>query len=109
MKSTIPAVNPESPHYTAFRLFAAFPLALSLLGMVLCGGGFLWSMFFDTPGHAVAALMMIPIMMASLLLAIVMRVVLRQEASYRKLTGWGMVSNVLVLLICVGILSFLTR
>lgn len=109
MKSTIPAVNPESTHHTAFRLFAALPLVLSLLGMVLCGGGFLWSMFFDTPGHAVAAFVMIPIMMASLLLAIVMRVGFRQEASYRKLTGWGMVSNVLVLLLCVGILSFLAR
>ena len=109
MKSTIPPVNPESTHYTAFRLFAALPLVLSLLGMVLCGGGYVWSMFFDTPGHALAALVMIPIMLASLLLAIVMRVVLRQEASYRKLTGWGMVSNVLVLLVCAVMLSSLAR
>jgi membrane protein CcdC involved in cytochrome C biogenesis len=99
---TQPISPPPSP--SGYRLLAVLPLILAVGAALLLGLGFLWSIFFDTPGHAVAALTLLPALVASLIYSLLILAALRHDMRCRRLSIFGVIATALVLVISLCLL-----
>jgi membrane protein CcdC involved in cytochrome C biogenesis len=97
-----PISPPPSP--SGYRLLAALPLILAVGAALLLGLGFIWSIFFDTPGHAVAALTILPALAASLVYSFFILATLRHDMRCRRLSIFGIIATALVLVISLCLL-----
>jgi membrane protein CcdC involved in cytochrome C biogenesis len=92
------------PSSSGYRLLAALPLVLAVGAALLLGLGFLWSIFFDTPGHAVAALTLLPALVASFIYSFFILAALRHDIRCRRLSIFGIIATALVLVISICLL-----
>ena len=92
------------PIVSTSRILSAIPLALSLSVLLFCGVGYIWSLFFDLPGHSLAALISIPALLASLIISFFIRSAFRHDPTCRRISQIGIVSTILVLVVCMALL-----
>jgi hypothetical protein len=80
----------ESSAGTATWILAASPAAFSVVALLLVGFGYLWSQVFDTRGHELAAVALLPASLTACVFSILIFAALRKTGRCRRLALVGL-------------------
>lgn len=94
--------HPQNPSRAICVVLSALPLLVSIAAITLCALGYLWSLFFDIPGHKVVALCSIPVLITSFVYGCFNGMAFRKNRSCRSLSLTGLISTGIAL--AIGIL-----
>lgn len=92
------------PATSPVRLLAALSLGLPLVELLLCGLGFVWSLFFDLPGHNIVALVSVPSLITALPFTLLICRAGREDRLSCNLARLGAILQILVVLIFLSML-----
>ncbi len=93
---------PASP---PLRTLAALSLGLPVVELLLCGLGFVWSLFFDLPGHNIVALVSLPSLITALLFTLLIWRAGREDRLSCNLARSAAILQVVTVLIFLSMLA----
>lgn len=95
--------HPQNPSRTMCLVLSALPLLVSIAAIALGALGYLWSLFFDLPGHKVVALCSMPGLVTSFGYGCCIGMAFRKDQSCRRLTVAGLLVTMIALVICISV------
>ena len=93
----------------AWWILAAAPVVFSMGSVLIVAFGYLWSQFFDTPGHQMAAMILIPASVMVSVFSILILAAFRKEQRCKRLATVGvclsLMTSLVLLLLTVAAMS----